>query len=140
MDPLSITTAIIAVATLAKEITSTFTELRSFGEKLPGRLHALNNEIVDLETVVAEFASHSEKRATLPDSDQVSVVRLLERARTKLLELQTIIARFRDLYRDATILTATKIFYTERGKLQELQDDIRSVKSDLNVMQGAFCS
>ncbi|KAK7957231.1 uncharacterized protein PG986_006453 [Apiospora aurea] len=49
MDPLSIAASVTALATLATQICSVISQLRSLCKSLPGRLHALNNEVADFE-------------------------------------------------------------------------------------------
>ncbi|KAK2882614.1 hypothetical protein FQN49_000186 [Arthroderma sp. PD_2] len=137
MDPLSLTAGIIAVGTIAGQICSAFTELRSLCHSLPGRLHALNNEVADLEIVLCELASLTEQRTALPHSDQSSLQHLLKQAKTKLLDLQSIVSRLRRAYRDAAVPFVLGAFSKEKAKLQALQEEIRSVKCDLNIMLGA---
>ncbi|KAF3897021.1 hypothetical protein GTR04_0360 [Trichophyton interdigitale] len=60
MDPLSVTASIIAVGTVAGKICSAFTELRSLCRSLPGRLHALNNEVADLEISSSSLRSQKD--------------------------------------------------------------------------------
>ena len=67
MDPVSLTASIIAVAGLAAKTGRAFYDLRSACKSLPGRLHALSNEVVDLELVLHQVAALAEKRAQDPD-------------------------------------------------------------------------
>ncbi|DAA74392.1 TPA_exp: Ankyrin repeat protein [Trichophyton benhamiae CBS 112371] len=137
MDPLSVTASIIAVGTVAGKICSAFTELRSLCRSLPGRLHALNNEVADLEIVLFELASLTERRTAVVDSDRLSLQHLVKQAEVKLLELQEIVGRLRTAYRDAAVPFALGAFSKEKTRLQGLQEEIRSVKCDLNIMLGA---
>ncbi|EFR04046.1 hypothetical protein MGYG_07052 [Nannizzia gypsea CBS 118893] len=137
MDPLSVTASIIAIGTVAGKICSAFTELRSLCRSLPGRLHALNNEVADLEIVLFELASLTERRTVFVDSDRPSLQHLVKQAEVKLLELQEIISRLRVAYRDAPVPFALGAFSKEKTRLHGLQEEIRSVKCDLNIMLGA---
>ncbi|EGD90805.1 hypothetical protein H112_01386 [Trichophyton rubrum D6] len=137
MDPLSVTASIIAVGTVAGKICSAFTELRSLCRSLPGRLHALNNEVADLEIVLFELASLTERRTAVLDSERMSLQHLVKQAEVKLLELQEIVGRLRTAYRDAAVPFALGAFSKEKTRLQGLQEEIRSVKCDLNIMLGA---
>ncbi|GCB27699.1 hypothetical protein AAWM_10584 [Aspergillus awamori] len=56
MDPLSISSSVIAIATLAAQVCSKLSELRTLYKCLPGRLHAVNNEVADLGVLLLEFA------------------------------------------------------------------------------------
>ena len=138
MDPLSIAASAMTVATLSSQICSVFGELRVLCRSLPGRLAAINNEVADLEIVLYEVASLVQSRATLPDSEQSPLPHLLKQANVKLSELQSIVARLRISCRDATypLLTANML-RKEQGPLQSLQEDIRSIKCNLNILLGA---
>ena len=93
MDPFSLTASVIAVATIAAQIGSVFAELRKHCIELPSRLHALNNEVADIEVVLYEVAAVIEDRSSLTDSDQNAIPQFLKQARTKLSELDEIIQR-----------------------------------------------
>lgn len=62
MDPLSITAGIVSVGTVAASTARAFKELRELCKTLPGRLHALSNEVSDIELVLYQVASVVEKR------------------------------------------------------------------------------
>src|ERR1700684_4606827 len=55
MDPLSITVSVLSLAVAAQTTCESLGKLRSIFKTLPGRLHALNNEVADLEIVVNEL-------------------------------------------------------------------------------------
>src|SRR5947207_9001344 len=104
MDPLSVTASAIAVATIAGQIRTAFADLRSICRILPGRVHALNNEVADLEIVLLELATLIKRRAVLPaDSEQLAIPHLLKQANIKLVELQSIVGRLRTTRRDTKI-------------------------------------
>jgi len=138
MDPLSVTASVIAIATLASQVCTTFGELRSLCGSLPGRLAAVNNEVADLEIVLYEIASLVEKRAALPDSEQSPLPHLLKQANTKLYELEAIVARLRTSCREARYPLATaNMLRKGQGPLKSLQEDLRSIKCNLNILLGA---
>ncbi len=91
MDPLSIAAGAIAVATLAAKTCSALADLRSLCRSLPGRLHALNNEVADLQLVLFQLASLIKERACLPESGQSTIPHLLKQAETRLIELESIV-------------------------------------------------
>ena len=64
MDPLSLAAGVIAVAGLAASTYKTIADLRSLCKGLPGRLHAVSNEVADLELVLKQVATLLEERAT----------------------------------------------------------------------------
>ncbi|KAK7521455.1 ankyrin repeat-containing domain protein [Phyllosticta citriasiana] len=138
MDPLSIAASAIAVATLAKQICSAFSEMRSMSRSLPGRLHALNNEVADLELVLIELASLAQRRAVLPDCKYSTVPHHVSQANSKLGELQTIVAQLSATSRESkTCYFLVHVWRKEKGKLQSLQEEIRSIKCNLNIVLGA---
>ncbi|KAK8175049.1 ankyrin repeat-containing domain protein [Phyllosticta citrichinensis] len=130
MDPLSIAASAIAVATLAKQICGAFSEMRSTSRSLPGRLHALNNEVADLE-----FA---QRRVVLPDSKHSTIPHHVCQASSKLRELQNIVERLSATSREnKACCFLVHVWQKEKGKLLVLQDDIRSIKCNLNIVLGA---
>lgn len=138
MDPLSIAAGAIAVATLAAQTCAAFAELRSLCRSLPGRLHALNNEVSDLELVLYQLASLVEERVCLPEGNQSTIPHFLRQARTKLIELKGIVNRLAITIRNAKIpIVGANAWRKEQKNLEELQEGIRTVKCSLNIMLGA---
>lgn len=91
MDPLSIAASAITVAALAESTCRAFVELRELCKTLPGRLHALSNEVIDINVVLIQVAKVFEERASSIDARQhpinTVVPRLLVRAEAKLEQL-----------------------------------------------------
>lgn len=138
MDPLSITAGIIAVATLAGQSCRGFADLRKICKRLPGRVHAVNNEVSDLELVLLQVSSLLEERSScLPESKQPFVQQLLQQATAKLIEIKTITNRLINVCRKSRFpLTVANAWRHEQDSLQELQEGIRSIKCSLNVLLG----
>lgn len=140
MDPLSLAASVITVAALAGSIGSAISRLRTLSKGLPGRLHALSNEVADLEVVLTQVAALMTERAPLPNLSQVGPIpHLLSQARSKLEDISAIVDRL-----NATVsanpklpLLAARAWHKEHATLQSLQDDIRTVKSSLNILLGA---
>ncbi|KAL9093265.1 MAG: hypothetical protein Q9165_004006 [Trypethelium subeluteriae] len=140
MDPLSLTASIVAVATLAGQACRGFMKLRGLHVSVPGRVHALHNEVVDLKVVLYQLAAVTEDREALLSStpERTNIEHLLKRAEGRLTELDTINLRLIK----ACSETRFAIFrgphwQREQAKLQTLQEEIKSVKSSLNVVLGA---
>lgn len=103
MDPLSIAAGAIAVATLAAQTCAAFAELQSLCRSLPRRLHALNNEVSNLELVLYQLASLVEERVCLLEGNQSTIPHYLRQARIKLIELKGIVNRLAITIRNAKI-------------------------------------
>ncbi|KAI0408305.1 ankyrin repeat-containing domain protein [Xylaria palmicola] len=138
MDPLSLAASVIAAVTLAKEVTAAISSLRSTCKSLPGRLHAVHNEVADLELVLFQLAELIKERACLPDSKESAIPHLLKQARSKLRDIHAIVHMLMSAYlASRSPLIGVSAWRKEQGKLQALQEDIRTVKCSLNIMLGA---
>ena len=105
MDPLSIAAAVIGISAIAASTARAFKELRKLCTTLPGRLHALSNEVSDIELVLYQVALVIEKRAgeaTLK-KQEAHIQHLLNQAGSKLGELRTIVESL------AVIVKTTKL-------------------------------
>ena len=140
MDPLSITASIIAVASLAAKTGRAFGELRNLCKTLPGRLHALSNEVADIELVLYQVATVYKSREAEPSlqDENAEIWYLLEEAQKKLEELRAIIVRLTSICErtKAPVLGAIS-WRKDQQKLQALQDEIKGIKCSLNIMLGA---
>jgi len=139
MDPLSITASAITVAALANSTCRAFKELRALCKTLPGRLHALSNEATDIKVVLTQVADVFKERASFVGSEQQqTILQLLERAEVKLDELHEIIqALISACHNSKFVLLQAHAWRKEQPKLRVLQEDIRTIKCNLNVALGA---
>lgn len=139
MDPLSIAASAITVAALAASTCRAFADLRSLCKSLPGRLHALNNEVADIEVVLVQVATVFNDRAhSIPENQQQAIPRLLKQANAKLIELQSTIEQLNKLCdRTKIVVLQAHAWRKEQPKLRALQDDIKTVKCSLNIVLGA---
>ena len=80
MDPLSITTSVIALATVAAQISKAISKLRHFGE-VPGRIYALKNKVSDLELVLRGISRAVEQKSLVLDNAPESLDRVLSRTK-----------------------------------------------------------
>ena len=140
MDPLSITAAIVGIGAVATSTSRAFKDLRNLCKTLPGRLHALSNEVSDLELVLFQVGSLIEKRAADPAirKQEAYIRELLDEAGSKLRELKDIVEALTAVERTskAPILQA-RTWRKDQPRLQLLQEEIRNVKCSLNIMLGA---
>ncbi|KAL2040577.1 hypothetical protein N7G274_006556 [Stereocaulon virgatum] len=139
MDPLSIAASSVTVAALAASTCSTFSELRSFCRSLPDRLHALNNEVVDTEIVLAQLATLFGKRTSLiEEAEQQVTLELLSQASVALNQLQDIVKGFAALRdRSKFILIQASAWRKEQSNLERIQAELKRVKCTLGIMLGA---
>ncbi|TVY81515.1 Ankyrin repeat, PH and SEC7 domain containing protein secG [Lachnellula suecica] len=143
MDPLSVIASSVAIATLAAQTCKALANLRSIYKTLPARLHAINNEVVDLEVVLRQLAEVISERANLPlpDNGDTNILPLLKEADSKLVELKTIVEEFGAF--SARTRSKKIPLYRAHGwtkqqpRLEVLQEDIRTIKSNLNIILGA---
>ncbi|KAJ5715265.1 ankyrin repeat containing protein [Penicillium malachiteum] len=137
MDPLSFTASLLAVATLAASVTTALSNLRHVGE-LPGRLHAINNEVTDLEVILRQIGSKFTETHSSPlRGNPNSLLDVLRRAESKLRELDAIVARLmRSCVRNGKFLVRAKVWMTEKPKLQAFQEELHDIKATLNLILG----
>ena len=138
MDPLSITASVIGIIATAASTGRAFEELRRLCKTLPGRLHALSNEVSDIELVLRQVASVVEKRTGDPavKEQEQSIRHLLNQAGSKLHELSTIVETFTNLAKTTKVFQAYA-WRKNQPRLQMLQEDIKTIKCSLNIILGA---
>ncbi|KAL9101172.1 MAG: hypothetical protein Q9163_003550 [Psora crenata] len=129
MDPLSIIASVIAVAGVAAKTGSAFTDLRRLCKTLPGRLHALSNEVNDLELVLYQVAAVIKKRVGLQEHGHIDISHQLHHAQDKLEELRAIIEKLTEISQHTNVsIFGAHAWRRDRPKLQALQEEIRNVK------------
>ncbi|KAJ4287018.1 hypothetical protein N0V90_012899 [Kalmusia sp. IMI 367209] len=138
MDPLSITASVITVASLAATTCATFKSLRDAYDVLPGRLHALNNEVVDFEAVCRQVIATLDQRASAKLSAQSddSIRHLTQQAEQTLLQLQSVLNTLVATARRSR-LRAANAWRKQQARLEQLQGNIKTVKCSLNILLGA---
>ena len=140
MDPLSITAAIVGIGAVATQTGNAFKNLRSLCKTLPGRLHALSNEVADLELILSELAALTGTRVSnsLGGEQQDLIQHLLDQAESKLNELKLIVDTITAIVkrRKVNILQAYA-WRKNQPRLQGIQDEIKTIKCSLNVLLGA---
>ncbi|KAL0764735.1 hypothetical protein CaCOL14_012541 [Colletotrichum acutatum] len=140
MDPLSIPAGIIAITTVAAQVANLLAGIREDWDSLPGRMHALSNEIQDFNVVLQQVAiAVKERRVSGQDAyGESTLLPLLVRGNNVLVDLKAILERL--------LATGTKkkeaisrvlMWRREQGTVSSLQEQIKQVKSSLNVLLGA---
>lgn len=137
MDPLSVAASVIAIATLAGQIGTAFAELRRDCIELPGRLHALSNEVADIEFVLHQVAAVLQERNCLSDNDKGSIPVLLQQTDGKLTEVKSILDHLAGTCTRKRVLLRASVWRKWYPRIQTLQADIRTIKCSLNVLLGA---
>lgn len=137
MDPLSITATIVGIATAAASTANAFKDLRRLCSASPGRLHALSNEVSDIELVLRQVTSVAEKRSNdaVLKAQESHIRHLLDQARLKLAELRTIIETLTSVVKTSKVpIFRAHAWRKNQPRLQALQEDIKNVKCNLNIM------
>ena len=140
MDPLSLTASIITIAALANSTSQAFIDLRTVCKDLPGRLHALSNEVADFELVIQQVALLVEKRAqgSYVEDQHSNILHLLKQANVKLDELRSIIEKLTKFsVKNKISLFKLHAWRRDQPKLLALQEDIKTIKCSLNILLGA---
>jgi hypothetical protein len=129
---------VIAIATLAAQTCSALADLRSLCQNLPGRLHAVNNEVADLKLVLIQVSLLVENRARFPESKLSAIPHHLYQADQKLVEIKDIVGQLTKSCRASkNLFLRAHAWRKEQSRLQALQEDIRAMKANLNIMLGA---
>lgn len=138
MDPLSLTASIITVAAVAAKTCAAFKALRDICNVLPGRLDALNNEVVDFEAVCRQIVDTLDRRqsAKLDAQTDSSIRQLIVEASQTLHELQHLLGGVITTSKRSK-LHAANAWRKEQSRLEQLQNKIKTVKSSLNFWIGA---
>ena len=140
MDPISLTASIIAVLQLCAATGKVFISLREICKSLPGRLHALSEEVEDFSAVLRELSTLLEERSRLRISpnERDRLPLLLERATSKLIELRGVLEELVVVCRSSRVaLIQANSWRKVQERLKRLQDDIHNVKTSLNILLGA---
>lgn len=139
MDPLA---TVFAVVKLAAHIGGALADLRTLCKQLPGRVHALSNEVSDIEVVLIQVAKVLQERSCSPistaETDNKFILQLLAKAETKLKELKLIVDGLAASSKHKNVIVfRAGLWRKEQPRLLALQEDIKAIKSNLNIVIGA---
>lgn len=141
MDPLSITAGIVALTTIVAQVSNVLAELRDDWDSLPGRIHALNNEIQDFNVVLHQVAiAVEERRLSGHDDDGKSrLYDLIARGEEVLLDLKAILDRLSSAagIRKRDVIPRVLMWRREQGRVAWLQENTKQVKGSMNILLGA---
>lgn len=100
----------------------------------------LSNEVADIELVLHQVASVFQERTSDPflKGQQAHIPQLLGQAQPKLQELRSIVLALINICTQAKIpLIRVHAWRKNQPRLQALQEDIKTIKCNLNIMLGA---
>ena len=141
MDPLSVTASIIAILQLTSSATKAFQDLRFLCKSLPGRLHALSNEVSDIDLVLQEVGSIAKDRSTdsIFRANNSSLEKILKQAFNRLSEVNSIVLRLIEVSQSArSSLFAAHAWKKNQPRLQSLQEELQTIKCNLNILLGTY--
>lgn len=144
MDPLSLVASIITVVTLAGTTAKELSHLCRVIRDAPAEVHALNNEIVDLQGIlytiqaVADAEDHEGLQNGAQSNSQkgplkapgVMITVHLDRAKEKLSELSHLI---RKCMAKGNSLRFHQIWLRQRSKARVLQRELRNIRANLQT-------
>jgi len=139
MDPLSITTGVLAIASAAAQISKALSHLRAFGE-VPRQLYAVKNEVSDLEVVLRQIEYALRQKTLVQDPDGDPLEQVLDRAKGLLAELATrlehLASRIGGSETKIQFIKKSLVWIKEEKSFHRLQADIHKVKTSLTLMLG----
>ena len=135
-EALGVAASVVALATLAAQVSSGLSKLRTVHE-LPGRLYALNNELADFQAVLCHLNQVLEERKQLLDDGPSTLSDLLENAQHELLALRDSIGCVNKHCVDGKkFMTRATIWWKEQSRLEVRQEALHSIKASINVLLG----
>jgi hypothetical protein len=142
MDPLSLTASIVAVTTVAVQVGKMLAKIHDDWDSLPGRIHALNNEVQDFNIVLHQVTiAVEERKLTRWDSHgESNLPTVLARGELVLLDVKAILDKIvlaGSGVKTRVAIQRLLIWRREQGNVACLQDAIKQVKSSLNIILGA---
>ncbi|KAI9696670.1 MAG: hypothetical protein M1820_008044 [Bogoriella megaspora] len=128
-----------ALVTLAGQTVEALSRLRETCKTLPGRLYALHNEVEDLKAVLRDVEQLSQDRSRHVALEQPNgIAQLLTQATVKLNDLKSFVDGLDKACKHTNIpLVKARAWQKTQGKLQRLQEDLKTIKGDLNISLGS---
>ena len=135
-DPLSIIASIIAVVGAAEGVTKTLAQLKSI-RNAPDELLALINEVSDLKVILSDvqmYVVHNTQRLRIFQAELQNLSTLIDRAKTKLLDLDRLI-QYRLMKPESTsnqIKTSRREWLRARSTVNQFRQALRDIR--LNIV------
>lgn len=124
---------------IAAQVSHILAEIRGDWDALPGRIHALNNEVQDFNAVLHQVAIAVRKVSALDEHGHAApaFVAQICRGKTSLLELKTILERLLAAGSKKRDAIPRVLLWRSEQRRVVLHDEIKQVKSSLNDLLGA---
>ncbi len=143
MDPLSISTAVIALATFAEQTRRSLNRLRSEFKALPGRLDATNNDVADLEILLNQLAGLIKERHADPmfgaEGAYDQIADLVHRGRQHLHDLRDVVSQIEKAGAQSRTAAIQRLrtWRKHLPRLNDIQERIVATKSSVHLILGA---
>lgn len=138
MDPVSFAASVIAIVGAARKAGKGISKLRDLFEA-PDQIDALENELSSLQIILGDlhFDLENEPTSSIVPQNLLSIV---ERARTKVQELEEILEyQVKKPSGPEGNARPRRIAWTrKKEKIIRLQQDLRSIRTDLNLGCNSF--
>jgi hypothetical protein len=143
MDPLSILASAITLTGATLEVTKRIVRIVKAVRSAPADLLCLNNEVSDFAVILSNIQESAiQERALLETGEPTSATTsspaataeattLTQRARTKLLDVEAIVAKATKNRPDNSIVLQHRIWIRERGRLKSLREELKDAKYNL---------
>ena len=141
MDPLSITTGILALLGACSTASRAITKIRGI-RQAPALIHAVNNELSDLQLALMEFKDYLRRKEEVEPQFSITNAATYERcssvlsqARDKVEELEMLMQyRILKAGREETFDINRIAFLKEQSRLIRLQGDLRNAKQQIAML------
>jgi DNA repair exonuclease SbcCD ATPase subunit len=144
MDGISAVASVLQVVQICAVTIKLFADLRAACRTLPGRLEALEHEVLDLKAVLKDVEGVANERKglqTRSGEDRARFDQLLNHSTGKLNALQRLLVELTEATKGSRIaLVKANAWRKVQGRLKALQDEIQGDKTNLNILLGASTS
>lgn len=126
------------MATLAAQVADAFIKFRTVCKEVPGRVHALSNEVADLQLVLQYLSAVTDERRQQTSDDQLHIPILVSQAEEILQEIKKIVEALTKICASSNrVFLRASQWRKFDPKLRSLKDAINAIKSSINLLIGA---